>query len=208
MPYYMPAGPAISEKPEISTGEGARSYYDGTMKAFRRALRSGALVRFLTVILPAIAVLSGLTGEVSGAASIEGKWVLTEQRYGSGHGNLAPPDPPLRLEFVVSQGRLSGRIWSEASASKALPWPSFPSEQGPRPIEVRELRASPGGDQARAVYRVRVGEREDQLVEIVENYRLSDDGRGLIGIVTVTAVDGKGASQGSYTLHRRFERMR
>src|SRR5262245_10757520 len=125
------------------------------MKPLTRRPNSTALRRSLTMIL--LAILSGLATVGSGAPSIAGRLALTEQRFGSGHGNLPPPDAPVRLEFVASQGRLVGRIWSGSDPAKALPWPALPSERGPRPIQIREQRAPIGGDQARAVYRVRVG---------------------------------------------------
>jgi hypothetical protein len=153
----------------------------------------------------AAAILALLPAAVLQAATLEGRWKLVEQRYGSGRANLVAVEPPVRLEFYLAESRLSGRIWVEGDRSKPLPWPSFPSEHGPLPVEVRQLTIGAGSDVARARYRVRLAESEGEVLEVVEEYRLAEKGRVLVGTVTV-AFPADGPSRGSYVLQRRFER--
>ena len=51
------------------------------------------------------------------------------------------------------------------------------------------------------------GRIEDEgTSEIVEEYRVSEDGKALTGTVTVSRIRG-GEPRGSFVLHRRFERL-
>jgi len=153
----------------------------------------------------AAALLTLLSVAVPQAATLEGRWKLVEQRYGSGRANLAAPEAPVRLEFYLAESRLAGRIWAQGSSSKPLPWPSFLSEHGPLPVEVRQLFIGAGSDLARARYRVQLSEKDDEVLEVTEEYRVAEGGRALVGTVTL-ASPAEGKSRGSYVLHRRFER--
>jgi hypothetical protein len=137
--------------------------------------------------------------------TVAGRWRLAEQVYGSGQANLVSVEAPVRLEFSVSGGRLTGRIWTGNDASSALPWPALLTEHGPRPLEIRQIVIAPGNDRVKAVCRTRSASPDEEVYEIAEEYRLSEAGAILLGTVTIRAVapDGSG---GSYVLHRRFER--
>ncbi|HEV8375639.1 MAG TPA: hypothetical protein VGR38_05320, partial [Candidatus Polarisedimenticolia bacterium] len=63
----------------------------------------------------------------------------------------------------------------------------------------------PESNLARAVYRIRPVSPEGEVVEVVEEYRMSQEGALLIGTVRVSAIGDAGPG-GSYVLHRRFER--
>ena len=137
--------------------------------------------------------------------TLEGRWRLVEQRHESGMTNLAGPEAPVHLEFRLEDTRLVGRVWAGKDASRALSWPAFLSEHGSSSVEVRDRVVGPGNDSARAVYRIK-GSSVGEFVEVTEEYRVAEAGRALVGTVTVTAWSG-GSSGGSYTLHRRFERI-
>lgn len=137
--------------------------------------------------------------------TLEGRWRLVEQRYGSGSANLASVEAPVRLEFFVSGARLSGRIWARGESSKSLPWPALLTDHGPHPLVIRQVLFHPGNDRVRAVYRTRPSSPEGDVFEIAEEYRLAEGGTALLGTVTVSSVAPGGVS-GSYILERRFER--
>ena len=153
----------------------------------------------------AAAILALLPAAVLPAATLEGRWKLVEQRHGSGRANLVAVEPPVKLEFYLVESRLAGRIWVEGNQAKALPWPSFSSEHGPLPVEIRQLVIGAGSDVARARYRVSLSESDGEILEVTEEYRLAEKGRALVGTVTV-ASPADGPSRGSYVLQRRFER--
>jgi len=155
--------------------------------------------------LIAAAFLALLPAAILQAATLEGRWKLVEQRYGSGRANLVALEPPVKLEFYLTESRLIGRIWVEGDGSKALPWPSFLSEHGPLPVEIRQLVIGAGSDVALTRYRVRLSEKDGETLEVTEEYRLGGKGRVLVGTVTV-ASPADGPSRGSYVLQRRFER--
>jgi len=137
--------------------------------------------------------------------TLEGRWKLVEQRYGSGSANLVSIEAPLRLEFSVSGGRLIGRVWAAGDRSKALGWPALLTDHGPHPIEIREVSIQPGSNLARAVYRVQPSSPDADALEITEEYRMVEGGTVLLGTVTVTALEKENPA-GSYRLHRRFVR--
>jgi hypothetical protein len=139
------------------------------------------------------------------APTLEGRWKLVEQRYGSSGANLISIEAPLRLEFTVSGGRLVGRIWAAEDRSKPLPWPALLTDHGRHPIEIREVSIQPGSNLARAVYRVQPGSPDGDVLEVTEEYRLAEGGTVLLGTVTVTAFEKENPA-GSYKLHRRFVR--
>jgi hypothetical protein len=139
------------------------------------------------------------------APTLEGRWKLVEQRYGSSGANLISIEAPLRLEFTVSGGRLVGRIWASGDRSKAQSWPTLQTEHGPHPIEIRQVSIQPGNNLARAVYRVPPSSPDGDVLEVTEEYRLAEEGAVLLGTVTITAL-AKEKPAGSYKLQRRFER--
>jgi hypothetical protein len=141
------------------------------------------------------------------SSTLVGRWTLIDQRYGSGGANLVAPATPVRLEFLVSEGRLVGRVWTGGERSKVFPWPSFPAEGGPRSVDIRDINIDAVAGRARAVYRTAPSTPDGDVLEIVEEYRVAESGSVLLGTVTVGRVGPRGLS-GSYVLHRRFERER
>lgn len=61
-------------------------------------------------------------------------------------------------------------------------------------------------DRVRVEYDFEPNPDDDLVLEIVEEYRVVDDGRALEGRVRVAFVRA-GEPRGSYVLHRRFERQ-
>lgn len=150
--------------------------------------------------------LAFLCATAAGAATLEGRWKLVEQRYGTGGANLASIEAPVRLEFYLEGPGLAGRIWVAGGRSKALPWPAFVSEDGaPLPVQIQRSLFGAGNNLARAEYRVALPSQGGEVLEIVEVYRVLEGGAALTGTVTVTSLK-RGKPQGAYLLHRRFER--
>lgn len=151
----------------------------------------------LLLLLPCLAAAPA-------AAGIEGSWVLVEQHYGDGQGNLADPDAPVRLELRRVDGRLEARIAAGAGPEAAYPWPAFLTDAGPLPVQLLESGESAEGELT-ARYRVRPSAKDDLVLDILERYRLSGDGASLIGTMEVVFTGGT-TNRGSFLLHRRFER--
>lgn len=152
-------------------------------------------------------VLAGLCGSapVLAAGTLEGRWELVEQQYGEGRANQAPQEEPVWLEFSRDGEKLNGSIWAGASRSQAVAWPAHGAGEDRAPVRVRQITTGPLLDQVRAAYTVEPAPGNETLLEVVEEYRLSDGGKALEGTVTVSFFrDGK--PRGSYVLHRRFER--
>jgi len=152
------------------------------------------------VLLVALFGASGL-----GAATLEGRWRLVEQRVGTGEANQASADTPLRLEFYLSGASLAGRIWTAEKRPRAFPWPSFLPDNVALPVRPVQVTISAVGDTARAIYRVHASEEGYPILQVEEEYRLAEGGRALIGTVKITSLKG-GEPAGSYLLHRRFEK--
>ncbi len=138
------------------------------------------------------------------AGQLEGRWRLVEQRYGTGRANLADGGLPLTLEFSQGDAKPAGTLRAGGVGAPPFPWPAFVADDGPRPVDVEELRIDPGAEIARARYRV-VTPGDDLVLQVIEEYRVVERGRALTGTVTVTFLY-EGRTRGSYVLHRRFER--
>ena len=165
------------------------------MRFERRVVAASLLTLFLTAgFLPAL-----------GAGSLEGRWVLVEQHYGEGRSNLAPDERPVRLEFVHEGGRLTGKVWAGATEAEARPWPVAPARGASAEPRVRDYSSSPRLDRVRVEYSVEPAPGDGLVLEIVEEYRLVDEGKALEGSVRVAFVR-HGEPRGSYVLHRRYER--
>ncbi len=151
-----------------------------------------------------LALAALVVAAASAGGTIEGRWRLVEQSYGAGRANLADRDTPLRIEFRREGGRLVGRTWIDGANGAVLRWPALPG--GPT-VEVLEIDLARDEGQVRARYRTESAPGEEGSLEIVESYRVSEDGGTLSGSVSVTLLRGDGwESGGSYTLHRRFVR--
>jgi hypothetical protein len=163
---------------------------------FGRRIAAASILAALLAFWP-VAVLC--------ADSVEGRWILVEQHYGKGRSDLAPAEQPVKLRFAREGGELVGRIWVGDDESKAVGWPAMAVRGEPVPARVRARSDSSQLDRVRVEYSVEPSPGDGLVLEIVEEYRLVDDGRALEGSVRVAFVRG-GEPRGSYVLHRRFER--
>jgi hypothetical protein len=151
-----------------------------------------------------------LAGTAAAApATLEGTYRLVDQRYGTGGANLVEGEPPLRLEIARDGVALSATLVAGGSGARQ-PWPAFVTDSGALAVESLERADDAAACALHARYRVRPS--DDLTLEIVEDYRCADGGKGLVGTYTVSflARDTSGvlSPRGSYTLHRRFERER
>lgn len=158
---------------------------------------------FPALLLVLILLAPGALG--SPPPQLVGRWVLVEQTYGKGQANLADTDEPLQMEFRRESNRSQGQIWRGKNRSESRSWPVWVAEGKTLPAEaVQWEEDSP--QSLRVSYRVRPSEREKTRLHVVEHYRLIENGEALVGTVKVTFRNGA-KEGGSFTLHRRFERM-
>lgn len=158
------------------------------------------LARTITTVATILLVGIGVTS----AGTLEGRWLLVEQTYGSGRSNLVKDEEPLRLEFFREGDRLAARAWFGDGSAGLLQWPSLLTGDS-ADVRVEEIVIAPRENHVRARYRTEPAPGEETALEIVEEYRVSDDGKTLTGTVTVSQMRA-GETGGSYVLHRRFER--
>jgi len=158
----------------------------------------------LTRTIMAVAAVLLLGVGVASAGPLEGRWLLVEQTYGSGSSNLVKDQEPLRLEFFREGERLAARAWFGDGSGGLLPWPSLLTGDGAE-VRVEEVVIAPREDSVLARYRTEPAPGEETALEIVEEYRVGDDGKTLTGTVTVS-LSRAGEPGGSYVLYRRFER--
>ncbi len=150
----------------------------------------------------AVAVLSvAAAGPVNGADTLEGRWLLEKQSYGSGRSNQAQPDKPLLIEFYREGEGLAGRIWFGGRSGESVRWPSL----GQAPVRSEEVVVSPAEDRVRVRYRTESAPEAEVVLEVTEEYRVTDGGAALSGTVTVAVLRG-GKPAGSYVLQRRFRK--
>jgi hypothetical protein len=140
------------------------------------------------------------------AGSLEGRWRLDEQHYGDGGANLADPESPVYLEFASVGEMLSGSTWAGEDPATAVPWPAFVADDGTRPVDVDERMHDPIRGEVRVRYRVRPSSTDGLVLEIVEHYRVGNDGDSLTGSADVKFVRD-GEPRGGFVLHRRFVRV-
>ena len=161
------------------------------------------VVLLLTSLLaagPSSAPLPAAEGDLTGT------WKLVEQRYEGGPKNLADPERPLYLELRRDGLALAVRVRGGDDEPLELAWPAFVNDEGPLPVEVVELSNAAGGDRIRARYRVRPSDASDLVLDIVEEYALTDGGRVLAGSMAIRFTGGE-KNRGGYVLQRRFERL-
>lgn len=153
-------------------------------------------------LVVAFALVASVAGPA--AASVEGRWVLTEQTYQDGGRNLAPDEAPVRIEFTSGPAGITGRVWAGEDDRTASPWPSIVVEGRALPVAVRSVSRTASGGVA-ALYTAVPAEGSDMVLEIRETYE--PEGDGIAGTVEVRFTGGE-RNRGGYTLHRRFERER
>lgn len=159
----------------------------------------------MNVVLPLLIVAAAL-GTPAGSGTVEGRWVLVEQTYGSGANNLADAERPLHVEFRRGPAGLGGRLWAGDDPADAVTWPAFRAERELAPPRILEREEDPAGGAVRVRYRVEVEPESGFEIEVTESYRLSGDG-ALTGTMTVRFFTPEG-DRGSYELRRRFQRVR
>ncbi len=161
-------------------------------------MRKKPRIRSILVVLVLSVAAAGL---VEGADTLEGRWLLEKQSYGSGKANQAPVREPLRMEFYREGEDLVGRIWFGGRSAESVRWPSL----GQAPVRSEEVVVSPAEDRVRVRYRTPSSPGADVVLEITEEYHVTDGGTALSGTVTVALLRG-GKPGGSYVLLRRFRR--
>jgi len=161
-------------------------------------MRKKPRIRFIFAVaaLSAAALVSA-----AGGSTLEGRWLLEEQSYGSGKANQAQVAEPLRMEFYRKGEDLAGRIWFGGTSADSIPWPSLVQAK----IRSQQVDFSPAEDRVRARYRTESASGADVVLEITEEYRVTEGGTSLSGTVTVAVLRG-GKPGGSYVLERRFRR--
>ena len=160
------------------------------------------LIRHLTIA----AALLALALPVAGAASLEGRWLLVEETYGTGALNLRREKEPQTLSFVREGVALKGRTRLTPDGPERS-WPAlFLEEAGSAAAVVEELTFSPNQDRVHTRYRTPFVREDKVQLDIVEEYVVSESGESLVGTVTVTFLY-RGETRGSFVLHRTFERQ-
>jgi len=152
-------------------------------------------------ILAIAALLAVAAVAVAGGGSLEGQWLLEKQSYGSGKADQAQIAGPLGIEFYREGERLAGRIRFGGISAEPVPWPSLVQA----PVQELQVVVSPAEDRVRARYRTEPTPGEDVVLEVTEEYRVTDGGAALSGTVTVAILRG-GEPGGSYVIQRRFRR--
>jgi hypothetical protein len=165
----------------------------------------GGFTRFFGILATAL-VLSSSAVAAPAPGSLEGRWLLVEQRYGKGEADHASTDQPVRLEFVRDGGTVAGTIRAGSGESVAARWPAMVVDGEPQEIRVEEYRTGRDSEWVRASYTVPPRPGDDLMLKVVEEYRVSTGGKELVGTVTVSFMRD-GEPRGSYVLHRRFERQ-
>lgn len=154
-------------------------------------------------------IWSSALGAKTEALSLEGKWILINQRYGQGNANLANIEKPVYLEFTYIGSQLHGKIWAESDQSEtlteALSWPAFVNDNGLVPVEVIKIVIDNISGTAYAHYRVKPSSNDDLILDILEQYQITEQGKALKGEMKVSLKQGE-TNRGSFVLHRRFER--
>jgi hypothetical protein len=150
-----------------------------------------------------VTIVAAVSTSIAGA-TLEGRWRLIEQRYESGQADLVRGDSPLHLEFVLDGGKLKGKAWGGSERAGARDWPTVGATEDERQIRIERFEQTV--DRVKVHYRVAPVAGDDLYLEITEDYQVTADGQNLAGSATIVFRRG-GERKGSYTLHRRFERV-
>jgi len=165
---------------------------------------AGAPIR-LSLLLAALAIVVSVQAAPPDSP-LAGTWRLAEQGRGGGRAGDATLLAPAGIECLPAGPEISCRNWSAGPPPKAFDWPAFVTDDGPLPVRVLRREIDAGAGRLLAEYEVEPPGSSPRLLKVIEDYRVR--GRGdLAGIVRVTLFED-GEDQGSYTLHRRFERVR
>jgi hypothetical protein len=163
------------------------------------------LLRNLCACATLVAIVT-LSFSTARAGPLEGRWVLVEETYGSGGLNLVREKPPQTIRFVREGVALAGRT-RLAPDEPERSWPVFFLEQAEAAAAaLEELSFSPSEDHVVARYRTPFVREDKVRLDIVEDYRVSEDGESMVGTVKVTFLHA-GETRGGFVLHRRFERQ-
>jgi hypothetical protein len=139
-------------------------------------------------------------GDVLAAeGGLVGVWRLESQNYEGGGSDLAPLDPPLRLEISRNAAGLELLL---VRGELRLPWPALVTDDRVVPLTVLERREAPDGSRVRARWRADGLGDGRQSLEVEETLVAADEDL-VEGTVRVRLfLDGE--ARGGYTLQRRF----
>ncbi len=154
-----------------------------------------------TILLLALVFLIG----AGLPASLEGDWVLVEQRYGQGARNIYDNDDPVRLSIRLGAGEPIVTIRS--GDRSATDWPAWIGSGGPANVELESRSVDLAEGKISARFRLVSPDDPDFVFLVVEQYRMTPDGRALEGTITVS-FERNGEPRGSFVLTSRYERVR
>lgn len=144
-----------------------------------------------------LALLAVATPEAHAAAGLEGRWRLVEPAAGDG--------PVVQLLIRRQGTALVPSLLVGREPGRSTAWPSFASDSGPAEIVVHAAGLDAARGEIHASYRVPVAGSAGRALEVVERYRLSEDGHALVGTVEILLIE-EGEPRGSHRVRRRFER--
>jgi len=163
--------------------------------------------RAAVVAAAALTAIVAATPVASLGATVDGLWRLVEQSPGAGRTRSAAGTPDLRLALSRAGSQVHGEVWIAGREESRVAWPTLFHADEPTPVRVTARSVSGEGDHVVTRYEVADPEDPARLLEITEDYRVTEDGSTLVGQVTVR-LRQDGRSAGQYVLHRRFERER
>ncbi|HXI03392.1 MAG TPA: hypothetical protein VNI57_09465 [Candidatus Saccharimonadales bacterium] len=164
-------------------------------------------MRRALAVFAALAALATAGAVSASGPDFAGRWRLVEQTYGRGEANLEPAGGPLILEFIPQGAGFAGNIHPETAGVAARPWPAWQASGRDLPLQLLDPPGLTKGGAIRAHYLVKPSDGDSLVLEVQETYRVEPGGDSLTGTVEVTFRLGD-ETRGSYTLHRRFERVR
>lgn len=138
-------------------------------------------------------------------ASLEGEWVLVEQRYGEGARNIYDNDEPVRLSIRLGAGEPVVMI--RAEGGPATDWPAWIGSGAPADVELESRSVDLAHGKISARFRLVSPDDPDFVFRVAEQYQLTPDGKALEGTITVSFERG-GEPRGSFVLTTRYERVR
>ena len=136
-------------------------------------------------------------------ASLEGDWLLVEQHYGQGARNILGDELPVRLSIRLNTG--GPAVMIRAGDHPVAPWPVWIGPDGPAAVDLQERTVDPASGTVRARFTLISPSDPGFVFHVAEEYRLTPEGDGLVGTMTVS-FERDGEPRGSFVLTSRFER--
>ncbi len=137
--------------------------------------------------------------------SLEGDWVLVEQRYGQGARNIYDNEQPVRLSIRPGAGEPVVTITAEGGP--ATDWPAWIGSGAPVDVELESRSVELAHGRISARFRLVSPDDPEFVFRVAEQYQLTPDGKALEGTITVS-FERDGEPRGSFILTSRFERVR